>query len=59
MVLVSSKHSPYAEKSRGCGEASNGNGTVGDWAAAVNEKANIKIEPHEKTMAANLEQFLM
>jgi hypothetical protein len=41
----------------GCGEANNGSGT--DWAVAVNEKANVKTGPHEKTIVANLKQFLM
>jgi hypothetical protein len=65
MVLFSNKHEPGAEKTCGCGEASNGSETAGDWAAAVNEKANIpnsaniKVGPHDKTMTANLEQFLM
>ena len=43
----------------GCGEANNGSGTAGDWAAAVNEKANVKTGPHDKTIVANLNQFLM
>jgi hypothetical protein len=43
----------------GCGEANNGSGTAGDWAVAVNEKANVKIRPHEKTIVENLKQFLM
>jgi hypothetical protein len=43
----------------GCGEANNGSGTSGDWAVAVNEKANVKTRPHEKTIVANLKQFLM
>ena len=43
----------------GCGEANNGSGTAGDWAVAVNEKANVKTRPHEKTIVANLKQFLM
>ena len=42
----------------GVGEANNGSGTAGDWAVAVNEKANVKTEPH-KTIVANLKQFLM
>ena len=43
----------------GCGEANNGSRTSGDWAVAVNEKANIKTGPHEKTIVASLKQFLM
>jgi hypothetical protein len=37
----------------------NGSGTAGDWAVAVNEKANVKTELHDKAILANLEQFLM
>ena len=43
----------------GCGEANNGSGTAGDRAVAVNEKANVKTGPHEKTIVANLKQFLI
>ena len=43
----------------GCGEANNRSGTAGDWAVAVDEKANVKTGPHEKTIVANLKQFLM
>jgi hypothetical protein len=57
MVLVRSKHSPRGERTGGCGEVNNGSGT--DWAVAVNEKANVKTGPHEKTIVANLKQFLM
>jgi len=57
IILVRSRHSPRGERTGGCGEANNGSGT--DWAVAVNEKANVKTEPHEKTIVANLKQFLM
>ena len=43
----------------GCGEANNGSGTAVDWAVAVNEKTNVKTGPHEKTIVANLKQFLI
>jgi len=56
MVLVRSRHSPRGEKTGGR-EANNGSGT--DWAVAVNEKANVKTGPHEKTIVAKLKQFLM
>jgi len=44
---------------RGCGEANIGGGTAGDWAVAVNEKANVRTGTHEKTSVESLKQFLM
>src|SRR4051812_42171815 len=58
MVLVRNRHSPR-ERMGGCGEANSGSATAGDWALAVNEKANIKKEAQEKTSVANLKQFLI
>jgi hypothetical protein len=59
MVSVRSKHSPRGEIAGGCGEANNGSATVGDWAVALNEKANSKTGQHKKTTVPNLKQFPM
>src|SRR5215469_17124038 len=59
MVSVVSRHSPRGERAGGCGEANNGSATVGDWAVALNERANSKTGPHNRTTVPNLKQFRM